>query len=74
MGEMRELNGNGDSKIIWNPDNAEEVKAAKEHFGSLIKKGFKAFRGKDDGEKGASVTDFDPSIRRLIMVPPIVGG
>lgn len=74
MGEMRELCSEGDTKLIWNPDNDEEVKAAKSHFRKLIDKGFQAFSVKKDGEKGKKVTAFDPGMEMIIMVPAIAGG
>jgi hypothetical protein len=74
MGEMRELCSKGDTKLIWNPDNNEEVKAAKSHFRKLLDKGFRAFSVKKDGEKGKQIKDFDPAMEMIIMVPAIAGG
>ena len=74
MGEMRWLNENGDTKVIWDPANEDEVEAAEEQFDSLIAKKFKAFAVKKDGEKGKEIKKFDPKAGKIIMVPALVGG
>jgi len=75
MGEMRILSTEGDTKVVWNPDNDDECDAAEAQFNSLKKKGFTAFevgrRGKKSDEK---VTEWDPDLGKLIMVPQMQGG
>jgi len=44
MGELRILGKEGDTKVIWDPDNKDEVKAAREQFDTLKAKKFLAFR------------------------------
>ena len=74
MGELRVFGTGGDTKVIWDPDNEDEVGAAEEQFDSLIEKGFTAFSVKKDGEKHKKVTKFDPSMGKIILVPRIAGG
>ena len=75
MGEMRVLCGEGDRKQIWDPKVKDEVEDAKESFKRLIGKGYKAYEVDKKGNKTSrEVTDFDPSLGKLIMVPQIVGG
>lgn len=74
MGEMRVMGGHGDTKVIWNSENADEVKAAERQFKELVKKKFAAFLVKQDGEQGERVRDFDPQAGKLILVPPMAGG
>lgn len=64
----------GDTKIIWDPDNKDEVKNAKRTFENLLKKGFTAFSVKRDGSRDTLVTDFDEDLEKLILVPRLVGG
>ena len=75
MGEMRILDTSGDTKVIWDPDNEDEVDAAEAQFNSLKKKGFTAFevgkRGKKSDER---VDEFNPDLGKLIMVPAMRGG
>jgi hypothetical protein len=72
--EMAVMDTTGDTKVIWNVGNPDEVAAAKEMFKSLRKKGYLAYTVKDDGKKGTAITEFDMEIEKLIMIPPIVGG
>lgn len=75
MGEMRILGVEGDTKVIWDPKNEDEVDAAEAQFNSLIKKGFSAFEVGISGRKTSKkVEEFDPDLGKLIMVPRAVGG
>lgn len=71
--EMRILGRTGDTKILWNVDNKEEIKSAKEIFEKRIKEGWSAFK-EESGEKGERIKIFDPNADRIILVPPIAGG
>lgn len=72
--EARALTETGDLKIIWDPDNKEEVKAAKRQFNDFLKKKYVAYAGKRDGSKGKILKSFDPDVQRMILSPGIVGG
>ena len=74
MGEMRWLDETGDTKLMWDPENEDEVEAAEQQFNKLIKKGFKAFSVKKDGEKGKEIKTFDSDAGKIIMTPGLVGG
>jgi hypothetical protein len=74
MGELRTLNETGDTKVIWDPDNSDEVNAAKAQFETLKKKKFTAYSVKKGGEKNKQISEFDPDAGMIIMVPQIVGG
>lgn len=75
-GFMAKMGEEGDTKVMWDKDNAVEVEAAKAQFETLTKKhkylAFKA-EGKD-GKKGEQIRTFDPDVERIILVPPMVGG
>jgi len=75
QGMMCVLNQEGDTKIIWNRDNNDEIAAARATFDSLKTKGYAAYsvKGKD-GEKGEVIHKFDPNAERLIMAPAMKGG
>lgn len=65
----------GDSKLIWNPEKAIEVKAARSQFDILVKDGYKAYRTDKKGEKkGGPIKKFDPDAGRLLLFPTIGGG
>lgn len=76
MGEMSILNHEGDTKVIWDPENEDECKAAEKQFDILMDKGFTAFEVKKDGKKktAKTVRKFKPGLGKLIMVPELVGG
>ena len=74
MGEMRCLNETGDTKMVWDPENSDEVDAAKDQFNKLKKKGFTAYSVKKGGEKNKPIDSFDADAGMIIMVPKIVGG
>lgn len=74
MGELCELNVNGDTKTIWDSENADEVENARRVFNDLKKKGFSIFRVDKKGEKGERMHEFDPDAEKMIAVPRIAGG
>ena len=64
----------GDTKIIWDSEKSDEVDAAKATFDKLLKKGYKAFKVRKDGEAGDKVSSFDESAEKVILVAPMAGG
>jgi hypothetical protein len=74
-GEIAVMSSKGDTKIIWDRKQADEVSNARRTFDDLMKKGYAAFsvKGKD-GDKGEQIKAFDPDAERMIMVPPLAGG
>jgi hypothetical protein len=74
MGELSVLSAKGDTKLIWDAENQEEVDNARETFERLKKKGFAAFSVGKKGEQDTKISKFDPNLEKIIMVPPIAGG
>ena len=74
MGELRILDGSGDTKQVWDPENDDEVQAAREMFVKLTKKGYTAFNVGAKGAKSTRMEEFDPEAGRVILVPKVVGG
>lgn len=66
----------GDTKVIWDKNNPEEVESAKRQFDFLVKeKKYAAFHVEGDkGDKGRQMREFDPKAERIIFVPPMAGG
>jgi len=73
-GMLHVLDGTGDTKVIWDPKNPDEVEAAKAQFDVLRKKGFLAYTVNKKGDKGEVITKFDPDAEKIILSPPIAGG
>lgn len=75
MGEMAILDKQaGDLKVIWDPDNKAEVKAAEEQFTKLRKAGHLAYTVDEKGKKGTQITKFDPAAEKIILAPALRGG
>ena len=74
MGEMAILDRTGDTKIIWDSANEDEVEEAKRTFKNLKDKGYAAYSVNKKGDKGEVIKKFDADAERIIMAPPMVGG
>ena len=68
------LDHTGDTKLIWDVDNADEVDAAKATFDKLRKKGYVAYSVNKKQDKGEVLTEFDPHIEKMILAPQLKGG
>ena len=64
----------GDTKIVYDPKNDDEVEVAEQQFDSLLEKNFKAYKVKKNGDPGREVKTFKPGEGMYILVPPIAGG
>jgi hypothetical protein len=74
-GKMEILNPTGHTEVTWHADNAEEVAAARATFTAMTGQGYQAFRaGPSKSERGNRITEFDPSIERMILFPQLRGG
>ena len=72
--EMAVMDSTGDTKLIWEEENRDEVEAAREMFDSLKKKGYLAYAVNKKGDKGDVLDRFDPSAEKIIMSPQLRGG
>jgi hypothetical protein len=73
-GELAVMDTSGDTKIMWDSGNKDEVDNARETFNRLKKKGYLAYTIKGKGDKGEVIKEFDPEAERIIMAPPAIGG
>lgn len=65
----------GDTKHMWDPNNADEVDAARTMFETLKKKGYTIFTvDKKTGEKDVQTREFDANAKAYIFVPQMRGG
>lgn len=75
QGIIHTLDTTGDTRLIWNRNNQDEVAAARKMFTDLKAKHFTAYRAEGkEGLQGAVINEFDPASERIIMVPRMVGG
>jgi hypothetical protein len=75
LSELAIMDMTGDTKVIWDPNNADEVAAAKAQFDTLKGKGFSAFLVTGPkGEQGEQIREFDSKAGRIILIPALQGG
>lgn len=74
MGNMRELNRAGDTRVMWDKDNDDEVAAAQKQFCDRLDEGWSAYEVGLGGKKGTKLVAFDASAGEIVLVPPIQGG
>jgi hypothetical protein len=68
------LDQSGDTRLVWDPENRDDVKTAKKMFDDLKAKGYVAYAVEQKEARGKVVTKFDPAAQKLIMTPPLRGG
>ncbi len=73
-GQISVLNHEGDTKLIWDSENKDEVEAARKMFNELKGKGYSAFSVKKSGEQGSRLNSFDAEEEKFIMAPAMRGG
>lgn len=75
IGALCVPNAGGDTRLMWDSRNVDEVDAARTHFNSLRSKGYAVYKAKKSGAaKGEVITAFDATAERLVAVKPLVGG
>lgn len=73
MGRMSTLLDRGDAEVKWTPGNEAEESLARRQFQDAIGHGFAAFEMTARG-KGEQITEFDPELGDILLVPPMAGG
>lgn len=64
----------GDTRIMWDPRNKDEVKVAREAFNQGKSRGMLAYTVQDDGARGEVIREFDKSQAKIIMTRQLQGG
>lgn len=73
-GCFRILSQNGDDRVIWDRRDKNQVKDAYKKFKELTDKGYTAYASTTTGNKGHRITEFDPGLEEIIMVPVTIPG
>lgn len=69
------LDSTGDTKLMWDRNNEDEVDAARKMFDDLKRKQYIAYKAEGkEGKKGEVINRFDPEAERIILAPRMVGG
>ena len=75
MGEMAVMDRTGDTKIMWDPENPDEVSAARATFDDLVgRKKMLAFNVTKKGKQGEQLCALDPTGEKLMITPALQGG
>lgn len=74
IGVFRILSDKGDERLVWDRRSGPEVKDAYKKFGELLKKGYTAYAVDMAGDRGHKITEFDPALEEIILVPGTVPG
>jgi len=72
--QMRVLCSEGDQKVLWDPDNEDQVDVARMTFDKLKAKNYTAWKVDKKGQPAKEIQKFNPKAGRLIMIPTIAGG
>ncbi len=64
----------GDLRVEWDPNNAEQVDLAREAFNRAHQRRMTAYRLAPGGGRGEQMTEFDPAAEAILMAPQMVGG
>jgi hypothetical protein len=65
----------GDTRLMWDPRNTEELAAARAAFNNAKSNGMLAYGVKKSGKSdGEVIRNFDPQLGKIIMVRPLQGG
>jgi phosphoribosylaminoimidazole-succinocarboxamide synthase len=72
--ELIVLDHTGDTRLMWDKDSKDEVKAAKELFDKMKAKGYLAYNVQKNGDPGEVIQEFDKKMGKIIMTPQLVGG
>lgn len=80
-GTISTMGPEGDTKLMWDSADPDQVAAAEAHFNALARprskggKGYLAYKAQGtEGARGEQIRTFDPSAERIIMVPQSAGG
>jgi hypothetical protein len=68
-GCLRILTDNGDDLVVWDRNDLAEIREAKAQFDSYLKKGYKAYSMRPQGDKGIPIDQFDPLLEQIILTP-----
>ncbi|NIT77372.1 MAG: hypothetical protein GWO44_10910 [Thermoplasmata archaeon] len=71
---FRVLSDEGDTRLVWDRREPDQVKEAYARFKELLDKGYTAYCVRSDGKKGSKLEEFDPLHEEIVMVPKTMPG
>jgi hypothetical protein len=73
-GTMKVIDSTGHTEIAWDTAKTVDVEKVREAFGSFQKPGFTAYGFKAAGQPGEVITEFDPTLKEIVIHGPMAGG
>jgi hypothetical protein len=82
-GVMRVLDESGDSRVVWDRRDKNQVREAFAKFKDFLVRGYRAYVTRSDGSRGSRLDEFDPLLEEIlvgarpeeiVMVPATVPG
>ena len=74
-GVLQVLGATGDSRLMWDRRNPDEVAVARAAFDTARARGALVYKAEGkEGTRGEQVREFDETAERLIVVPALQGG
>jgi hypothetical protein len=67
------MDSTGDKEVTWDPTNPQQVAGAQKIFDMLRARGYLTYAVGDNGG-GTVMREFDPTAKRVVSTPRIVGG
>lgn len=74
MGTLSVLDTTGDTRLMWDKNNPDEVAHARQRFEELKALKYLAYRVNKKGDQGEVIHKFDPEAERIILHAQNVGG
>jgi len=71
---LKILSEKGDERVVWNKNDGQQAKEAKQKFLDLIGKGYKAYSVDTKGRKNRRIEEFDVEAEEILMVPATARG
>lgn len=74
-GLMTILDRSGDTAVLWDRADPEQVEETRRRFDEIIGQGYLAEKTNTGyAQDGEQIREFDPQAQRIVMRPPLVGG
>jgi hypothetical protein len=65
----------GDKRVVWDSNSLAEIRAAKEMFDDLVRKGLEPYRVGHGGKAGLDkMSEFDPMAEQVMFLPMKLAG
>lgn len=75
IGAISLLDHTGDTRLMWDSRNPDEVAEARAMFERLSSRGHLIYKAEGkDGRRGEQIREFDPTVERIIAMKAPVGG